>query len=85
MKFGIEAELSLILKKRAHIDFKSSNNLCNEKLLSIRIGMQARELILTLFDIERKFRINIPQKYILDGYFDTYNHLVNIVEKELGH
>lgn len=74
-----ESRLAAILQKRAHIDFKKSHHLRDEKLLGEKIGMPARELVLVLYDIEREFDIQIPEQAIIGGRFDTYNHIAGIV------
>ena len=81
----VESRLALILQKRTHIDFKTRIDLRDEKLLGDKIGMPARELLLALYDIERKFAMKIPDQYIMGGYFDTYNHIMDIIIESTGH
>lgn len=81
---NIESHLAVILQKRAHIDFKANINYRDEKLLGQTIGMPARELLLTLFDIEKEFSIKIPEQSITNGSFDTYNHILKIIRESFG-
>ena len=80
----IESHLALILQKRAHIDFRVRINLRDEKLLGEKIGMSARDLLLVLYDIEREFDMKVSDQYIIDGYFDTYNHVAGIIKESFG-
>ena len=41
--------------------------------------MPVEELMYTYFDIEHLFGIHIPEKSLLDGDFDTFEHICNIV------
>lgn len=78
---SIESNICVIFKKRANIDFKVNYDLKGEKLLGAKIRMPARELVLTLFDIQREYNIIIPEKIINDNYFDTFNHIIEIIKE----
>ena len=82
--YNIQVQLSSILRKRANIDFNTNSELRDEKLLGQKIGMPARELVLTLFDIEREFNTKIPEQDIIDGTFDTFNNILKIIEFSLA-
>ncbi len=76
----LETGLAAIFKQRACIDFIASTHLRDEKLLGENIGMPARELILTLYDIEREMNTKIPEEAVLIGYFDSFNHILEIIK-----
>jgi len=80
----IESHLVLIFKKRARINFETQISLRDEKLLGKKVAMPARELILALYDIEKEFNIKIKEKYLTDGYFDTYNHIAEIIKESFS-
>lgn len=81
----VESRLALVFQKRVHIDFKVRIDLRDEKLLGKKIGMYARDLLLILYDIEREFGMKVPDRYIIDGYFDTYNHIIDIIIESTSH
>lgn len=82
--YNIESYLAVILQKRAYVNFIEDIDLRNEKLLGQKICMPARELVLTLFDIERDYNVKIPEQAITNGSFDTFNHILKIVKESLG-
>ncbi len=52
----------------------------NENLFESKIMMPARELVLTLYDIEDYFSISIPEDVILSGRFNSFNNIYDIVK-----
>jgi peptide maturation system acyl carrier-related protein len=52
-------------------------------LLGHKIGLRPRHLVKLLFDIEDKFNILIPQHYIADGLFTTFDKIEQIIIDEL--
>ena len=84
MKREINEKLTEILIRRSGIDFSEKTELKNEKLLGMKIGLPARELLHIYFDIERIFNIGIPEEEIVAGNFDTFEHISEIVERQLA-
>lgn len=74
----IREKLAAIFLKRTGRDFQQKE-MWNKKLFGIEIQMPVEELIYTYFDIEHLFGIHIPEKSLLDGDFDTFEHICNIV------
>lgn len=81
---NIELRLATILLKRTCFDFNANMDNRNEELLGQKIGMPARELVLTLYDIERDFGIRVPERAIIDGSFDTFNHIMEIIKESFA-
>lgn len=79
----IEEILNSILNKRFNINFEKNKELKGEKLLGLEINGQERELLLALIDIEESFKIKIDNGRILDGDFDTFNNIKNLIENSL--
>lgn len=75
----IKDKLKQIFLTRSSINFEENEILKEEKLLGSNILLPVRELILILYDIEKDFSINIPKEIVLNGKFDSYNHIVEIV------
>lgn len=55
----------------------------NKMLLGGEIQCPIRELILVLYDVENVFKISIGENELLQGDFDTYNHIYSLVQKKL--
>lgn len=72
--------LDQIMKQRFDIQ-QSINEYGNENLLGREIGFTAYELMYLFFEIEKNFKINIPQKSIINGEFMTINDIANILVK----
>lgn len=81
---NIESRLISILHRRAHFDFEAGIDDRDEELLGQKIGMPPRELVLTLYDIERDFGIEIPQRAVIDGSFNTFNHILRIIKESFA-
>ena len=62
-----------------NIDMRSNIDLRNEKLLGSRINMTARDLLVLLFMIEEELDIHIKNESIVNGKFDTFNHIVELI------
>jgi len=54
------------------------------KLLSKTLGIPAREMLHVYFDVKQVFRITIPEVDIAEGRFDTFSHIVDIIEEQLA-
>ncbi|WP_227822712.1 peptide maturation system acyl carrier-related protein [Clostridioides sp. ZZV14-6345] len=80
-KLDIYTVLVNIFEKRSKINFDENCDLKNENLFESKIMMPARELVLTLYDIEDYFSISIPEDVILSGRFNSFNNIYDIVKK----
>lgn len=79
MENDAEKILEDILFDMWHIDMRSETWLRKEKLLGNRIKMAARDLAVLLFEIEDKMNIQLDRKSILNGNFDTFDHIVELI------
>lgn len=75
----IDVLINKIFLTYTKIDFSKEKHLTNEHLLGERVGLPARGLVCLLFDLERTLSISVPQTAILEGRFDNYNNIRNII------
>ncbi len=59
-----------------------SGKIFDEELLGMELRMAPRDLVYLFFEIEREFNITIPQEDIVAKKFNTFNNIVNIIEKQ---
>jgi peptide maturation system acyl carrier-related protein len=74
-----EAVLNQIFEKRTGIDFSKNPELKDKKLLAEEINLPVRELVLLLYDMEHQLGIRIPKKAVLEGKFDSYFHITELL------
>lgn len=53
-------------------------------LLSNTFRLSGRDLVYLFYDVEKVFKIKIPEEDILDGKFSSINQIVNIIQKASG-
>ncbi len=78
-KHEMVEKLTGIFLKRTGKDFRDKE-LWQKKLFGPHIKMSVEELIYVYFDIERTFGIQITENHLLDGNFDTFEHICNIIK-----
>lgn len=71
--------LAEILFDMWHIDMRSDNGLREEKLLGNRIKMAARDLVVLLHAIEEKLNMQLDTESLIDGKFDTFEHIIELM------
>ena len=79
----IEKILSDIFKTRFSMNYQDNPSKKDAKLLG-KNGIPARELLHLYFDVKRDFGIVIPEDDIVDGRFDTFNHIIEIIDEQLS-
>lgn len=79
----IERKLDAIFR-RVGIEYEGNENLREENLLGRAVGLKARDLVIVYFEIEKAFHIQIPEKAIVNGEFNTYWKILDIVRKAKG-
>lgn len=79
----LEVCLQNIMSAYTDRDFLKDRELQQKKLLGSIIWLAPRDLVNILFDIEREFGVQIPEKQIVDGNFDTFDHICEIICNEL--
>ncbi len=80
----VEKALRDIFVRRTGVDFDKYINCRDFKLLGINVGVKSYDLLNVYFDIEKVFAIKIPSSTIEKGNFDTYNNILELVNRELG-
>ena len=83
MKEEISKKLNQILLKRTGIDFQKQEELQTEDFFGGKIKIPARELVLSCFDIENEFSIQIPERELLAGSVKNYVRMKHMVENLL--
>lgn len=76
---NIVKELNEIFLYRTNIDFEKNYDMRDLLLFGEKINIPERELVLILYDIESKMNIGIPKQAVINGEFDTFNHILNIL------
>lgn len=80
----IKKKLKDIFEYRFEIKEDSwTDDLMNKKLLGLDIGLYPSDMLYIFFDIESEFDITIPQEEIARGNFDSFNAILQVVERQL--
>lgn len=79
MREKAENVLADILFDLWHIDMRGDTGLREEKLLGSRIDMAARDLLVLLCAIEERLNIQLDTKSLIDGKFDTFEHIIELM------
>lgn len=80
----IKKKLNNIFLNRIGIDFQEHEEYKHEALLGAKINIPPRELVLICFDIEKDFKIKIPEGAILKGDIGTYEKIYNMINRMLN-
>lgn len=75
-KEKIADTFSEIVGELTEAAFDKAPSLRQEKLLGPAIGLKARDLVVLLKQTEDVFGVSIPDDFICDGNFDTYDHIL---------
>lgn len=79
MRERAESVLGDILFDIWHIDMRNDTGLREEKLYGSQINMVARDLLALLYEIEARMNIQLDKKSIINGNFDTFDHIVELI------
>ncbi|WP_024834411.1 peptide maturation system acyl carrier-related protein [Ruminiclostridium josui] len=60
-----------------------NNEAKNDHLLGSNIKLTPRDLLYIFVDIEEEFKITIPESYIIEGKFNTFNNILQIIKDEI--
>lgn len=75
-KEKIADTFSEIVGELTEAAFDKDLSLRQEKLLGPAVGLKARDLVVLLSRIEDAFEVSIPDDFICQGDFDTYDHIL---------
>lgn len=75
-KEKIADTFSEIVGELTEAAFDKDPLLRQEKLLGPAVGLKARDLVVLLSRIEDAFEVSIPDDFICQGNFDTYDHIL---------
>lgn len=79
METQLDTVLNQIFKKRTGIDFSKNPERKDQKLLAEEINLPVRELVLLLYDIEQQLGIRISKEAVIEGKFDSYHHIAELI------
>lgn len=80
-KTNIEKKLEDIFLNRFQLNFKElENSAKNDPLLGSKINLAPRDLLYVFVDIEEEFNITIPEDCIVEGKFDTFYNILDIIK-----
>lgn len=83
-KRNIEEELENIFLKRFKLDFTEMDiEAKTDYLLGSNIKLAPRDLLYVFVDIEEEFKITIPESYIIEEKFNTFNNILQIIKDEI--
>ncbi len=68
-----------IMKEVTEAEFDKEPVLRKEKLLGEKIDLKARDLVVLLHRTEDVFDVSVPDDFICDGNFDTYDHILGLL------
>ncbi len=83
MRKEAQGVLESILLDMWDVDMRLNTDLREEKLLGNKIKMESRDLVVLLLAIEDRLNIQIEKKSIIDGKFDTFHHILELICKAL--
>lgn len=73
-----------IFEQRLQVNLKNyKDNYCDEEIFGQYMRFNASDMLYVYFDIEKDFKIEIPEEAIINGSFSTINNIVNIIYKQI--
>lgn len=78
-KKDIEEKLVEIFKKRSGIDFSTYQWLKDKSVFGREINLPPREMVYILSDVERRFCVRIPDRYLVNKKFNSFNAIYQII------
>ncbi len=81
---SIVSRLDKIISNKFGIsNMSTSIQLQNDNFLGDKINFAPRDLLILFYEIEKEFSISIPESDIINGKFDTFNNIVEIIKKQV--
>lgn len=81
MKKDWEKKINEIFMRYSGIDFIANQDDMDKKLMGIELGIAPRTLVYIYCKIEEELGVSIPVKEVVDGKFDTFSNICNVVVK----
>ncbi len=82
--WDVKVRLMTVINKMFCLDLNDEENeYLDQNLFGNNFKLAPRDLVHLFFTIEKEFSITIPQEDIVEGKFNTFNNIVQIVEKQL--
>lgn len=80
----IERQFNNIFVNLWGIDFDAEKYDKKAKFLSSNIGMAPRDLVVLLYEIEKKFDIYIDNQFLINGKFDCFSSIAAEIEEKVS-
>lgn len=81
MKKDWEKKINEIFMRYSGIDFIANQDDMDKKLMGTELGIAPRTLVYIYCKIEEELGVSIPVKEVVDGKFDTFSNICNVVVK----
>jgi len=76
----VKIKLKDIMENTFEMNFDAfGNDFVNMDLLGTQVGFKASDLVSLYFNVIKEFNINIPEKDIIEGKFNTFNNIAGII------
>lgn len=75
----IEKELCRVFRY-VGVEFSQNNELKSENLFGTAIGLRARDMLVVFFLVEKIFNIEIEEDVIVNGEFNSYNKILEVIK-----
>lgn len=76
----IEEKINKIFKTDTGIDFQKDTHLKDKKLMGTELNIPPRTLVHIYYKM-RKANLNVSKDKILEGRFDTFRHVCEVITK----
>lgn len=88
MDKGIDVAVDTRLKRIFNERFRLKPEIWDEQvsslnLLESKFGFTHSELLYLFFDIEKEFRIRIPEEEVAVGKFDCFNNIYKVINEQI--
>ncbi|WP_073152528.1 peptide maturation system acyl carrier-related protein [Paramaledivibacter caminithermalis] len=81
---NLNKRLTKIFRETVNRDYSEVDESFREvHLLGYRIGLNPRDLLYLIRDIEIEFNIEVPQEEIARGKFTSYNCILELIKTQL--
>ena len=72
--------LNNLFKEKFNMDFELCNKeKCSRNLLCSDMGLKPRDLLILYYEIEARFRIEIPEEAIVEGRFCSFESILDTI------
>lgn len=81
----VNSKLLRLIKEMFDIDYIGKwEDIKDINLMSYKLNFEPRELVYLLFEIEKAFNIKIPEEAIVNGSFNNFYNISNIINNQIS-